>query len=620
MRSDELVIWDICQEPTDIQSHFIMWGKVNQNPQPMEINLAKVIDANIELHRDEYLDYLYRFSGKKFFGKERATLLDFKKESNNWLLGEISEKANLTKSPEIYQMVQLFALKKLILEMKIQKLVVISNNKKNSSYFHVIAQETGIKFQLEKRDHESTSLSQIEHSKWPTSIKRILFLFRYYIERRNFVGIGMQKWKNGNAKALLISYSDNIVDANSSFGRFQSKYWMDLPIKINELNFGSNWMHLYSKDSNFPHPKNFANYLTNLNASNLESQNHVCLDSFLTKWLLLRAYLKTIMITLRVNVIRILIFQLGRKYTIEGLMHNLWKKSYRGVAILESVIQDELFNSAMENLRYSEFCIYLQENQTWEKSLIQAWRKKNFGAIVGYPHTEVVSWDFRYHFSRLMNESNLDFVAPDYIACSSLPMLNTFLRYPNLKDRVRKVESLRFQDLSDLTNFQKPSNKLADGNIVVLGDFSRASSLNLLDAISCAIDHPSRYQVTFKPHPNNLMLEQNPGIHDLKYGTGNLLNLIQENQVILSSPLSSSVYFGYFSNKKVIVYCGYLGFNSSPLRDLPDSLEAWTFKELRNLIESKQISGVKRISASEHFIVDKNLTNWSNLILEIGKK
>ena len=73
-----------------------------------------------------------------------------------------------------------------------------------------------------------------------------------------------------------------------------------------------------------------------------------------------------------------------------------WKNSWVGHVAMQNLIWIFLFDKALSQLPYQRKCLYLQENQNWERIFIYTWKKSGHGQIVGVPHSTISFWDLRY--------------------------------------------------------------------------------------------------------------------------------------------------------------------------------------------------------------------------------
>ena len=86
-------------------------------------------------------------------------------------------------------------------------------------------------------------------------------------------------------------------------------------------------------------------------------------------------------------------------------MKENWYSDFCGSNLILNLLWFRLFETALTEIPYQSYGLYLNENQSWERALIYAWNKNKHGHLIAVQHSTVRFWDLRY-FEKNSIDSN----------------------------------------------------------------------------------------------------------------------------------------------------------------------------------------------------------------------
>ena len=294
---------------------------------------------------------------------------------------------------------------------------------------------------------------------------------------------------------ILAGYFDNFDVEDYKNGINNSKYWGSLNEAIAGENIYSYFLNIWVDNGSF-RKYNYRRYIQKFNIKSL-LQHHYILDSFITK----KIILKTLILWFKL----IIVYKKNEKQLNTNPIHNITKitrdYSVYGWIGIRNIHLYCLFQDAFRRIPNSSNGIYLQEFQSWEYLLNNAWENSGHQKLLGYTHVPLKNWDLRsqqssefYINKRFMNSNYPDFIGVD---CSNSHNILVSSGCP--KSIILKLESLRF------TTFRIPKIEFSRDNknkvILFVGDYIPESNMRFLKYLH-EVDSFSQYRVIIKPHPN----------------------------------------------------------------------------------------------------------------------
>lgn len=318
-------------------------------------------------------------------------------------------------------------------------------------------------------------------------LKKIIISYTFFKVKINFS-------ENKNS-IILVDYFDNFHIEDYIYGKYNSKYWGELNEFLAEKSIYSYIISLWVDNGEFKKYK-YRKYVKEFNKKSVFQHNYI-LDSFVSR----KIIIKTLILWFKIIISYIKSKEIINKSPIHNITKITRDFSVYGWIGIRNIYLFHLFQEALKRIPNLSNCIYLQEFQSWEYLLNNAWKNSGHQKILGYIHVPLKSWDLRsqqssefYSNKRFMNSNY-----PDFIGVDCLNSYNILDGNGCPKSIILKVESLRF----DVSGINEIAHSPAKNNKVILfiGDYIQESNINFLKYLNevTAFNH---YRVIIKPHPN----------------------------------------------------------------------------------------------------------------------
>ena len=184
------------------------------------------------------------------------------------------------------------------------------------------------------------------------------------------IGSGLEKWESKTGDITLVAPFVFLEKPNLNNGSFINAYWRSLPKLLNNSNAHINWIQILTSHE-FVREANSANTIsTRLNELNKNS-THVFLETFLGVKPIISALRDYFLVTINS-------WWLGWKITKSqtevvtawSFFEREWFASQTGPQTLLNLLNLALFERALNGKNTQKACMFLMENQPWEKCLI----------------------------------------------------------------------------------------------------------------------------------------------------------------------------------------------------------------------------------------------------------
>jgi len=615
-----LLIWDEDFEPMHSDNAILLWQSYGLTDYPEAVSIPKLVDDNAELFKKRYLEWVYELGNRKIKGKCVSEHLNLRSGLNYWWLTLITEKSNYGKSPQIDNIIRMFALKEWIVGRQFQKIILSSSNAALASSINLLCTSQGIYFEWQKTNIslKETHIKRRLYSLMPHLIQAPIWFINYLLKRWSLRGIGLYEWRNTEAKILFVSYLFNLKIDSVSQGKFECNYWTKLPNYLTMKECKTNWLHIYINDSVLPSAKEAAKILRSFNGNSKNLQTHVSLDTFISLRIILRV-LKDWGRLIYKGVGLSSIFK--QKDIMWPLIQDDWKKSWIGQSAISSLLEFNLFELALNILPKQNKGVYLQENQGWEFGFIQLWREIGNGLLIGAPHSTIRYWDLRYFFdARNYQNQNINTLPlPDKVAVNGLVAKNEYINGGYPEEKLVVVEALRYFHLAE-GNIQRSKNQTKNSqfNLLILADYLEKNTKYQMDLLEGAIEIlPWDLHLIVKPHPATIMkLGDYPSL-DIEVTMEPISSaLVSRCNAVYACNATSAAVDAYYLNSKVIVVLNPKVLNQSPLRGVKDVNFVSTIDDLVGELLELENADNKYKNKPDFFHLNQNLSNWHRQLLE----
>ena len=616
------LIWDSEELPTsEDYVEIVLWRAFSPENQKGFVSIPTLIEANAESLRARYLAWVYQLGEFRINGIRLVDHLRVRSGFSYWWLSLIAEKCNFSKSPHITDAIRLFAFSDWADLKALESLTLVSSSKPLALCLQDWCQSRGIRYNWQRLPTRMAegSLARRTFYRLPPAFRAVVWLFRYCLARWALRGVGLAEWRNSMGTMTFVTYLIN-GDPNVASSSCRSQHWGPLPDILQSEGRRTNWLYLYVQSSLLPSSKEAATIIRSLNSSKENSTVHCTLDSFLSYEVLWRTLIDWTRLIWKGRQLRATL----SKSAMASI--NLWPlfesdmgESTSGVTAITNSLFNSLFYKALSALKKQKVCFYLQENQGWELALLQNWSILNHGSLVGVPHSSVRFWDLRY-FSCSRNyypKGREPRTFPDKIAVNGQAALSTFLASGCPKDRLVKVEALRYLYLSDVQTKSVSTTRKRREKIrfLVLGDYLELNQYKQIELLGSVYDHLStRANITFKAHPYCSFDASRYTTLSLSLSVAAVGDLLPECDMVFASPTTSAALEAYCAGVPVISMNDPTILNFSPIRGFPNTSFVSSPSELLNAIDGALAAGIAKPFPEKFFYLDRSLPRWRDLL------
>lgn len=553
------------------------------------ISILEYMEINEIQIRNSFFEKIDSFSKTHLKGKQLFEYYNLD-EYNAWFMSTICEKS-FFKSPRLTDVIKYFTFEKIIKDLSPESITIVSANSKLNKIIRNYCHLKGIEFMAE---NETPYMNRKRIKKVFFLTKGLLFFIRYFVQ--NFFSWRKKKQYFSSPKTIfLCSYLTHIDKYKISRGIFGSALWGKLPEELNKKSFYINWLHLSVKN------KSADNEYRKLR---IERKNNFNSHNFISSFLSLKSWGKIIhnylTIVMRIKKVKAeTIF--SDEESINSLFLNDFLDSSFGPILIQNLIYIESFDTLFELTPKQEIGFYLQENQGWEISFVNAWKKHKHGKLISVQHSTVSFWDMRY--LNPYPKTNASKFAPDLFAINGQNAKNHFnnLNYPS--EKLIELEALRYLHLG--SNLKENKKK----GILILGDIIENATQELLN-IFLPISSDFNKKITFKSHPAKLI-----NIDKIQYPNVNvtdlpLASLFKESDTVICCSSSGAAVEAFIENMKTIIFIVPGELNTSPLKDNSNVFFVSTQNEMARAISFEYKSNSK----DDFFFLNNDIPNWKNLL------
>lgn len=617
-------IWDSDLVPTSKDCQIILWRSYIENQHEKSVSIPRLVDNNYNVLKARYLAWIFDLGEGVSRGKRVVDHLELRPGLSFWWMTLISEKCNYSASPQITDAIRLFAFDLWTCGNNVDTIKLTSDNKALVECVEYWCRERRIPFcwNFTTAKKPASTITRKIYEGLPNTLRALVQFARRLWTCWPLRGTGLLSWGRSNGKITFFSYLLDLDETGISQGEFKSRFWTELPGKLDQNDCKTNWLHIYCGDPSRSSARQIKAKLENFNNSNGGAQVHTLLETFLSwpvalktliDWFGLLNFAKSLEpIVSRVDSEGIYLWPLFKAE---------WHSSISGVSSISTMLNFNLFEKAVGILPKQWVGIYLYEQQVWELALIHCWRHEQHGTLVGAQHSTILDWNLRnFHDPRSYErlDSN-DLPMPDILAVNGPIAMDSIIKSGYPEGRLFEVEALRYLYLDNLIKENEFSQfkKTAVLRLLVLGDYLEANTKSQMDLlVRTLVSFPVDILITVKPHPS-LMIDPSdyPEI-DITVTTEPLKNLLGDCDLAYSSPVTSASVDAYCCGIPVITMLDPNALNLSPLRKCDGVFFVSTPSELSQAIGSVLLGEDCSYIKKNFFRLDSGLPRWRELLLE----
>jgi len=618
-KNKNLILWDSPDEPNSFDSDLYSWNGYKENRGIKSI--LRYVDENGKELRKSYVTWIYELGQCDLNQKKVVDYFSIDNVINLWWLTSFVEKSPW-KNPSINDNIRLLAIEKLITNGSYSSFELVSANPKLHKILKRLCRELNVAYKWNRLNYNFLKLTSLRYyfELLPHFLQGFISIIIHSIRNWPLKTSKVNGWRSGNKSLLMCSQFSHLDLKSCQSGVFRSHLWGELPEFLIIKGYQVNYIHHFLRGNQGIKAREAVNLVNNFN----QHVGDVNFHSFLYSFLTLSLVFKVFKVLIQFNFKRLQFLNIDKLFNPEKSLLNLWpimkvnwNSDLYGKGLVMNYLWILLFDKAIEEIPHQEFGLFICENQPWEKALIYAWKKYNHGRLIGVAHSTIRFWDLRYFIDSRSYLDTQDYPCPkqDITVLNGNMAIQALSEFEALDESIKECEAVRYSSLIKLNdNLMKVTNHSSHINVLVLGDYSSKSTLNMLQILqNISSNFKEQYQFTLKPHPNFVVkLSDFPILS--KINTRPLIEIMNEFDVALSGNLTSASVDAHLFGLPVIIAFDDETLNFSPLRGLSEIPFICSSKELEDSLIGLKNKTITYPKQEDFFCLSKDFSKWSQLI------
>ena len=616
--SKTLIILDSIKNYSEKENDILLWSSYNSTDYNI-FSLVKIVEENSQHCKEKYISFIHNLGELVVDGKRIVDHLKIDDDFSFWWTTLLTEKSNIGKSIQINEIIKILALEKWLQDKNYTKIIVNLNNSRIIKALTIFFKEKKISFEVvSKLDNKK----KIKFYKYlPFFIQSLAWLLWKIINVWPLIGVGVSKWCKSNSKITFLTPINNLSKGSVEQGIFKSNYWPILPSLLKKNNYQSNWLHMHNETSDSPITKATIETINSFNSSNNSIETHTTIYSFLS----ILIVCKVIMNLSKLTFLR---FKLSKSIASEckffwPFIVDDFRDSFSGISATRNLLYLFLFEKSLGKLKIQKKGFYLHENQGWEYTFINSWRKsKHKDSLFGIQHTPIKSWDLRKFIDKrtIINAKKLMLPLPDYIGVNSEISKTTYFNNGFSSSKIIKLEALRYLNLDIIEGCLQKDLNQNKFTVLLLGDYSKENTSKQMKLLKDSIKYLKKpIQFLVKPHPvTPIFVNDYPDL-DMIITNRPINEIINSSHLVYAGSTTSSSVDAYYFGAKVVTYVNNELLNTSPLKEFKDVEFVSTPEQLAKILNNVEHNGnsLQIRDIDKALYINKNIPKWKE-ILEIN--
>lgn len=609
-----ILVWDMHPEDQEKSSLVISWskylGKENDNTF---ISLPSEVENHGELIRSRILKFIHETGMKTHQGKTIIEILQIRDTFSWWWMTLFASK-RLPEDSNLYDLARIYALREILLDKKISKLIVLGMTKEIEQVIESLCLSLKIVFVAGKTDKFSKK-TRLIGDQLPKLVQAALVL-AWTVFKSDRKSQRKFNQKNG---LVFFDYLNGLDLKQLQNGDNVSRYWGPVPKMYSSELEANSWFHVFTPSQETATPR-IARKKIRQAASKTHDHHYLFSNScgifVMVESLLI--FFKLARKSHKLSSKSDLFVDANFSIDFSGLFQKQWLDSLQGRSAMHSVI---LF-CAMENLirkfPKQRGAIYIMENQPWEIALNYAWRKFQKNKIVGIPQAAAKFWELR-QFADHQSRSAVGlhrFPQPDLIGVNSDKMRNLLERNSVPSSSIYDLEASGYAHLATEHNSSNSHRMKKDQSFLVFGDYDLKQTVHLLNVASKFIERAIDHEVwVFRPHPMCLISSDILRNFGFITNSHSISEQLAACDLVIASSSTSAAVESYCLGIPTVVLLSIDTFNLSPLREMDRVFFAANENEFRSAVEDALLFG--KTSPRPYFNLDPRFSRWRSLADEL---
>jgi surface carbohydrate biosynthesis protein (TIGR04326 family) len=625
LSKNSLILLDRVADKNEDFGVVVSWGDMIVPPGVISLP-EKTEEQTISL-KAEFLRWLHELGQTEIHGQSLVSHLKIFNNLSFWWLTSVAEKSPFL-CESIFQVFKLRTLEKIYADKQCQGLIYHGNNTPLHSTLEEWSRDLDHSYKWVLSSNENSSRSnegfgKKAFRKLPHLVQGIAWIAKKWFDMWRHVNPVQTSAEECDQtyRPTIITFFPNAHMDQLGKGNFRSKYWENLHDYLEKEKIPVDWVWFYfgSKDLSFEKSVKLKDKCNQKPNSN---QRYFLLEEFLScggLWNSFVLYLKVRRKAHGMNHLQKTFFFPDSKINFFPIMEDDWNHSLFGIGAIEKIIWAVMFDSMAQKLPASPWGLYTWENQTWERTLVSAWKRhRTKSRVVGYEHSSVRLMDMRLFSDKRTYEGKgiEEFPLPDMLGINSSKGLEWMLEsgYPSRK--TTRIEALRYFGLSGkYGSFRKPTVPLERKLLMVAGILPEEArfQIELLKQADEQGGLEKYDQVWIKPHPglaiDHLLKDLKPHFK-FTLTTDPIIELMEQADVVYCANSTGASLEVAWLGVPLIILAAMDSMNLNPLFGFPDQFFVKDCAGLLSALENPRVVEMPE----DYFFLDEDLHSWKNLL------
>ena len=136
-----LILWDLERKLEFTSDYTILWNSFSENKEKKIFSINNLIGKKEDYYKGKILNFVSSIKDISINKKNVNDLMKINQDFSFWWFSKIYEKCNEIKTPELNDLVKVFALEDFLEKKKIQKIKIFTTNSNLIEYLELFAQK-----------------------------------------------------------------------------------------------------------------------------------------------------------------------------------------------------------------------------------------------------------------------------------------------------------------------------------------------------------------------------------------------------------------------------------------------------------------------------------------------
>lgn len=578
----------------------VLWSERSLDDEILSI-IDYIEEHSFEIKKN-FCELIDNFNVFKINKKKVIDHLNIDESYSAFWCSDFYEKS-FYKNPEIKNQIKLIALKKLIIDSKIDEVLLDINSSIDSKSIKILCNSLKVKLINNNKLFYLDFNFKYLILPFITSIKFIKFIYF----RLSFKKIDWKKVKNIINKKIFFSYSIYSDNKLLKKGIQNSLYWD--PLIKQKLLSNTLWVNIYfhTKKSSLRKELKYYNEV-----NKIKNQHTIFLDELLDFKIFFKTFYYYFKLLINVYFLQSSIkkyIQFKKSCFLKYYYINYFNFSFLDISSLVSIYYYLILVKLKKNINNIDQIFYLFENQGWEKSLNFVFSSEF--KVIAVNHACIRNWDTRF-----VNDKNIKTeCTPYYYATNGHDSYKKLIENKFKKKKTIILEALRYYNLIENINKIRHYNL---SSILIVSDVHKEGNQSLESILkNISGKRFENYDFLLKEH----LLKKTNFKVDIKIikTKKNLYELKSRSRIAIVSSTTSAAVDLLLMGYQIIIPLNFTSLNFSPLKNYENVTFVSDYSKI-NMILSQKLDKIKKNSnfkfKNNFFKYSPNLDGWKKILNE----